>query len=105
MEQSNKGSEITALVKQGLENRDKLFACERHHFAPILDDAGDHFGYYRCIECDGQVSAHTYDMYMQGKRDGAVDQVDKVDAERADMIAGLSLGSSDEDDCGGACKI
>lgn len=105
MEQPNKGSEFAALVKQGLENRDALRSCERHHFLPILDDNGDHFGYYRCAHCQGQVNTNTYDLYMQGKRDGAVDEVERVDAERADLVAGLSLGSDDADDCGGACKI
>lgn len=102
MEQPNKVSEMSALIKQGLENRDSLRSCGRHHFIPILDAAGDHFGYYRCTECGGQINTNTYDLYMQGKRDGATDEVDRIDAERADLVNGLSLGS--EDECDG-CKI
>lgn len=102
MEQPHKGSEITALIKQGLENRDNLRGCSRHHFLPVLDANGDHYGYYRCVECTGQINTNTYDMYMQGKRDGAVDEVERVDAERADLVQ--SLGFGNEDGCEG-CKI
>lgn len=102
MEQPHKGSQITDAIRQGLENRDNLRGCKRHHFIPVLDSMGDHFGYYRCTECTGQINTNTYDMYQQGKRDGAVDEVERVDMERADLVQSLSLG--DEDDCEG-CKI
>ena len=102
MEQPHKGSEITALIKLGLENRDTLYGCQRHHFIPVLDKNGDHFGYFRCTECNGQINTLTYDMYMQGKRDGASDEVDRVDAERADLVQ--SLGDLGDDGCE-SCKI
>ena len=75
MNEPNKGlltpEKAKELVQRALENRDALAACKGHEFFPIVDEAGDHYGYYRCAHCSGEVNGNTYTIYLQGVRDGA----------------------------------
>ena len=51
MNEPNKGllthEKAQELVQRALSNHDSLAACKRHEFFPIVDGAGDHFGYFR----------------------------------------------------------
>ena len=58
------------LVQRALDNRDSLAACKRHEFFPVVDGAGDHFGYFRCAHCGGEINGNTHALYLQGVRDG-----------------------------------
>lgn len=74
MNEPNKGllthEKAQELVQRALDNRDSLAACKRHEFFPILDGAGDHFGYFRCAHCAGEINSNTHALYLQGVRDG-----------------------------------
>ena len=74
MNEPNKGlltpEQAKDLVKRALENRDALAACKDHEFFPIVDEAGDHYGYYRCAHCGGEINSNTHALYLQGVRDG-----------------------------------
>ena len=74
MNEPNKGlltpEKAKELVQRALDNRDSLAACKRHEFFPILDGAGDHFGYFRCAHCGGEINSNTHALYLQGVRDG-----------------------------------
>ena len=74
MNEPNKGlltpEQAKALVQRALDNRDSLAACKRHEFFPIVDEAGDHFGYFRCAHCGGEINSNTHALYLQGVRDG-----------------------------------
>ena len=74
MNEPNKGlltpEQAKALVQRALDNRDSLAACKRHEFFPIVDGAGDHFGYFRCAHCGGEINGNTHALYLQGVRDG-----------------------------------
>ena len=74
MNEPNKGlltpEQAVELVQRALENRDSLAACKRHEFFPIVDGAGDHYGYYRCAHCGGEINSNTHALYLQGVRDG-----------------------------------
>ena len=74
MNEPNKGlltpEQAKDLVQRALDNRDSLAACKRHEFFPIVDGAGDHFGYFRCAHCGGEINGNTHALYLQGVRDG-----------------------------------
>ena len=74
MNEPNKGllthEKAQELVQRALDNRDSLVACKRHEFFPIVDGAGDHFGYFRCAHCAGEINSNTHALYLQGVRDG-----------------------------------
>ena len=74
MNEPNKGlltpEQAKELVQRALENRDSLAACKRHEFFPIVDGTGDHFGYFRCAHCGGEINGNTHAPYLQGVRDG-----------------------------------
>ena len=74
MNEPNKGllthEKAQELVQRALDNRDSLAACKRHEFFPIVDGAGDHFGYFRCAHCGGEINSITHALYLQGVRDG-----------------------------------
>ena len=74
MNEPNKGlltpEQAKALVQRALDNRDSLAACKKHEFFPIVDAAGDHFGYFRCAHCGGEINGNTHALYLQGVRDG-----------------------------------
>ncbi len=74
MNEPNKGllthEKAQELVQRALDNRDSLAACKRHEFFPILVGAGDHFEYFRCAHCAGEINSNTHALYLQGVRDG-----------------------------------
>ena len=74
MTEPNKGllthERALELIQRALDNRDSLAACKRHEFFPIVDGAGDHFGYFRCAHCGGEINSNTHALYLQGVRDG-----------------------------------
>lgn len=74
MNEPNKGQltldDAKELVKKALANRDALAGCDKHEFFPIVDAAGDHYGYFRCAHCAGEVNGNTHAIYLQGVRDG-----------------------------------
>ena len=74
MNEPNKGllthEKAQELVQRALDNRDSLAACKRHEFFPIVDGTGDHFGYFRCAHCGGDINGNTHALYLQGVRDG-----------------------------------
>ena len=74
MNEPNKGlltpEQAKELVQRALENRDALAAWKGHKFFPIVDAAGDHYGYFRCAHCAGEINSNTYAIYLQGVRDG-----------------------------------
>ena len=74
MNEPNKGlltpEQAKELVQRALENRNALAECIGHKFFPIVDAAGDHFGYFRCAYCGGEINGNTHALYLQGVRDG-----------------------------------
>ena len=70
MNEPNKGlltpEQAKALVQRALDNRDSLAACKRHEFFPIVDGAGDHFGYFRCAHYGGEINSNTHALYLHG---------------------------------------
>ena len=74
MNEPNKGllthEKAQERVQRALDNRDSLAACKRHEFFPIRDGVGDHFGYFRCAHCGGEIDGNTHALYLQGVRDG-----------------------------------
>ena len=74
MTEPNKGllthEKALELIQRALDNRDSLAACKRHEFFPIVDGAGDPYGYVRCAHCAGEINGNTHAIYLQGVRDG-----------------------------------
>lgn len=74
MNEPNKGlltpEQAKELVQRALENRDALAGCAGHKFFPIVDTAGDPYGFFRCAHCAGEINSNTHALYLQGVRDG-----------------------------------
>lgn len=58
---------VQEIAEEARANIERLRACPRHEFSPILPRRvlGQR---YRCIECGGDVDAHAYHWYMEGRR-------------------------------------
>jgi transposase-like protein len=62
---------LLAIAEQVKANAVKLRACPRHEFAE-LPGSTPLKARYRCAHCDGEVDAHAYHWYQQGRQHATV---------------------------------
>lgn len=58
---------IQEIAEEAKANQARLASCPYHDFSPILPrrTLGQK---YRCIECGGEVDAHAYHWFQEGRR-------------------------------------
>ena len=69
MTEPNKSSGLDALIQQAKDNCDRIGACPRHQFVPVIKD-GQPVG-VKCSKCGGEMTNFSHGIYLQGVRDGS----------------------------------